>query len=429
MPTAAGAAPAAATVRVGSTIVDVAAAASWKPETWESEFRYLQEAGLTELVLSSALTKNDATGTTTAYYPAGIANVTRATGPDGTPVDVVALTLRQARKYGMKVWLGTYTDGKSWFTYDDKTGASRAKANQAITQTVMGELDRKYGSYKDVVRGWYLSSEISSHWAWFWTARAALTQYYKDLTGTARTLTLTQRTMIAPFYNVHALPSPDLWRDLWVPALTAATVDVVALQDGTGDVIDEKGKPILLTPAEERRHLETKYQATRAAIDKANASRGVTGKPDATVLWADLEFYNSTGWPKPIGDIASVVETIRNDVTGYTSWSFTHQTSPNSTNKGIYHRPFVTWNTTGTLPAAPVQTPPGLTTTSTGVSWQPSQPAPGNALSHYRISTSGNVLLDLVYDKLTFDTNQPCVKIEAVDTIGNRSGTATNCTS
>lgn len=413
-------ADAATPAKVPSSLISVTQAATWNEARWGYEFRDAAAAGVKTLILNGAAV--DSGGRATAYYPAAAEGVRQATSATGAPLDVVTPLLKGARAAGMKVWLGTYLPASSWYSPSDSTVAAMTSANAGLTESIIRDLDAQFSSYGDVIEGWYLGSEVSAAWPWSWKAGEALVAYYTRLSTAAKSATLAQRTMISPYYNVSALNNPTLWTNMWTRVLSAAPLDVIALQDGTGDCGDNVCGPwrsIDRMDAE----LTTKFEATA----KAAANSG-----GRTQVWANLDLYDAFGWSKPVGDVAHVWSTVAPYVSGYTAWSYTRQYSPWTLGTNTYHLPFQAWNTTGSLPTAAPSTPAVTSTsrsgTSTTVTWSASTPAAGSYLAYYRVvGGNGVVLGNVTTSSRSWTGSEQCPGIVSVDTAGNASPAATTC--
>ena len=318
---------------VPSSFISAKLTVGWDSTRWGYEFRDLKAAGISELVLDGAVF---ATGDRpTAYYPSGVPGVDRASGPAGAPADVITPLLSGARSAGMHVWLGTYIPDSGWYAPNDATVDEMTTSNAAITAAVLKDLDAKYSAYSDVVSGWYLGSEVSASYAWSWNAGTALTDYYRSLAATAKAARTATRTMIAPYFNIASLPPhSSLWTSMWTRILSAAPIDVLALQDGTGDT------GIRLPPETVRDQLLEKFGDTRAAITASGAK---------TELWADLDLYDTEGL-KSIADVAAVTAILSGTVSRFTSWSFSQLYSPWTLGTDMYAAPFGSWNNTGVIP-------------------------------------------------------------------------------
>lgn len=416
----AGPASGAPASKIPSSLVSVTQVASWSATRWGYEFRDWASAGIREVVLNGAV-KDEGDAGLVAYYPSSLAAIRRASDGSGAPQDSVTPLLEGARGAGIRVWLGTYLPTSEWFSPTSSSVKAMTVANASRTSAVIADLDRAYASYSDVVAGWYLGSEVGANYAWSWTAGEALAAYYTQLVASAASATTASKTMISPYYNPAALPNSSLWTSMWKRILTAAPVDVLALQDGTGDCSDNVCGA-WRTPAEMKDQLDTKFGATREAITAAGSR---------TALWANLDLYDSFGYSKPIRDLEDVHTIVAPHVDSYTSWSFTRQYSMWTLGTKSYHVPFALWNTSDAIVSGVPSTPTYLTTTTslglTTVTWEPSTVPDGATRAFYRIfDDRGRQLANSSSPRWT--GTRECISIVAVDTSGNTSLPAENCT-
>jgi hypothetical protein len=398
---------------VGRSLVSVEQVTGWDDARWTQEFTDLKAAGISELILNGAVVAG--AGSATAYYPATINGVRQATDPGGHGIDVVHTVLDHARTAGMTVWLGTYIPDSNWFSPSDATVAAMASANASLTADVLRDLDRRYAEYAGTIAGWYLGSEVGAGYAWSWTAGTALSAYFGQLVAAGHAAGTAQKVMTSPYYNVEALPDGGLWTSMWTRILAAAPIDVIALQDGTGD------GGAWRSPGAETSQIVQKFAATRAAIASTSP---------ATQLWDNADLYDVAGNAKPIADVARAIQAARPYIDGTASWSFTSNYSPWTLGTDAYATPFGAWNAgrplnaqTPTDPAALSRVPDGA---SFRITWNPSAASTGNVLAYYRVATPDGTPLAEGFSP-SWTGADSCVTVQAVDTAGNVSHAVPTC--
>ncbi|MBT2484646.1 MULTISPECIES: DUF4434 domain-containing protein [unclassified Microbacterium] len=418
------AAPASATetpAKIPSSLIGADQAALWTPSMWAQQLDDLDAAGIDEVILNYAVKKTDAG--LQAYYPSSVPGTKPVPHAKGSE-SVVDELLEGARARGMKVWLGTYLPDQDWF--DEPVVADDIPANGVITTQVLEDLDKRYAGYSDVVEGWYLSTEVFSSYSWVWDAHVALVDYYKGLTDVASTAATATRTMVSPFFNIREDSDRkqlriDLWTSMWTRILDAAPLDVIALQDGTGDCWQNECGPWAGNPSAIKSALMTKYTATQAAIDAAGRD---------TELWANMDLYDSYGYSQPIGDIQDFHTALTPLVSHFTSWSFSRQYAPWTLGVDSFSKPFGIWNQGGELSQVPPSAPVNVVATQSGdvetVTWDASIPAEGARIAHYRVNDASGTQIGQEWDG-SWSGKGECVTLQAVDTSGNVSEVVPTC--
>ncbi|MFE6233599.1 DUF4434 domain-containing protein [Cellulosimicrobium sp. NPDC057862] len=413
-PTTAATAP--ASPMVASTFLDPRTAMSWDAVRWDRELTSMRSAGLTTVVLQASVELRD--GKTMAYYPSDLPGVRRATPESGAPSDVVGTLLASAKTHGMTVWLGLYRDARPERFAPTSTIATTLAQDASITRAVAAELRHAYSTYRSTIMGWYLPAEINTNYT-DEPARSAIRGYYRDVVAHLRAPSHRYPVMVSPYFNAGAGVTPGVWRAFWAQTLTAAPLDVLALQDGAGDI---PGVP--RGRAELDATLTTWFAATRAAITDARAR---------TALWSNLNLYEFTGAAATVGDVASNARAVRPHVTGYTSFSFTSNYSPWTLGTDRYATVFGTWNTTGTLPTGTPTAPvPGSVTRARGVltlTWAASTSTSGTQIAYYRLfdTDTGRYLTTVWGVSTTLATTARCASVAAFDVAGNVSTRAPLC--
>jgi hypothetical protein len=118
---------------------------NWGIQEWDQDFRYMQEAGISDVVLIRAGYRNYLT------YPSSyLINTHKCFSPSE---DLVEMFLNLADKYGMNFYFGLYDSGKYW-----DTGDMRHEID--VNRYVIDEAWLRYGQHQSF-KGWYISMEIS----------------------------------------------------------------------------------------------------------------------------------------------------------------------------------------------------------------------------------------------------------------------------
>jgi hypothetical protein len=300
-------------LRISETFLDPTCRASgpecpaqWSDSKWDHQFADAAAAGLRTITLQDTVVRTN--GSTAAVSS-----------------DVVTKTLQHARAHGMHVRLGLFRDDAQWFG-----ASSPARDDATITERTADELWRRYGSYADVISGWYLPGEVNTNFAT--PARAtALASYYRAVVGYLHTHDGRRPIDVAPYWNPDAGSTPAAWGTMWTTALRAAPIDRIELQDGAGD------RTLSITaPATYRAQVASWYATTRSAIVRAGR---------ATQLWTNVDLYRpGTGAPAPISEISRNVGDAEPYVSGATSFSWFNQVASWTLGTNAYQEPFAAWN-------------------------------------------------------------------------------------
>ncbi len=412
------AAPAAAP-RIASTVLDPRAVLEWGTARWDQELDDLTEAGITSVVLQASA---DRVGTTArTYFPSTVPGTVQATRADGTPVDVVGTLLARAAAHGVQVWLGLYRDERAERFAPTATIATTLAQDQALTEALAGDLWGRYWNHHATITGWYLPAEVNTNYT-AEPARSAITAYFAALTSHLHATGNQYPVLTSPYFNPGAGVTPATWQAFWQQVLVAAPLDVVAQQDGSGDI---PGAPRARSELDAT--LAAWFGAVRAAIT-------ASGRP--TALWVNLDLYEFTGGSAVVRDIAANHQAVAALVDGATSFSFTSQVAPWTLGTDAYFAPFTLWNTTGAfLPGTP-SAPTGLSLTRSGgslhASWTASTPAAGKYLAFYRVfrvEGAASSYATTVWSPgatITGDGDD-CVRVVAYDTTGDASAPVTAC--
>lgn len=402
--------------RISSTVINPAAVVSWSSTRWDQEFTLLKGAHITNLVLQQSV--GQSTPTATAYYPSAIPQTHGAVTASGGSPDVLTQVLSRARTAGMKVWIGLYSDTRSVRFSPNSTLGQILLDDAALSKKIAAEISAKYGQYGSTIAGWYLPAEINTNY-FFQPALGQISAYFKDVVTYLHSGSVNRPVMISPFFHDNAGVSASQFTQQWTKILSAAPIDIVALQDGVGDV---PGSPPVRSVVDTR--LKTWFGAMRSAI---------TASHQRTKLWDNVDLYSFTGGPALIGDIANNAAATSSIVDGYTSFSFTNQISSWTLGTDSYYVPFVTWNVGGVLSRIAPSTPGNLkitaTTSGASLSWTASKPAPGQSIAFYRIYAGS----PMAYVSTVWGTTASisrsliCPRVIAYDTIGNASPAASTC--
>lgn len=237
-----------------------------------------------------------------AYYPTSLPGFSRISSRD-----LVGMSLREAEKKGLKVWLGLdWSD--DWYKHygnDEKWLTNEVSLNKSIAQ----ELWRQYGeTYTNTIAGFYLPMEVDNVHFQDKEKQKRMARAYKEIVEEIHNTTA-KPVMVAPYFNQTLGQDAPKYADMWGDILKVAPIDVIALQDGIGC-----GHASVST-------IGTWLAALSAKIKDVRPT---------TQLWSDLETFTSGFVSAPIDRVISQINAERQYVTNFTSFSFNHYDSPNN---------------------------------------------------------------------------------------------------
>jgi hypothetical protein len=237
-----------------------------------------------------------------AYYPTALPGFPRVSSRD-----LVGLSLKEAKKKGMKVWLGlNWSD--DWYKHyanDEKWLANEVSLNKAIVR----ELWQQYGNtYGNTIAGFYLPMEVDNVNFQDGEKQQRIAGAYKEITEAIHSTTA-KPVMVAPYFNQTTGLDAFNYAAMWGNILKVAPIDVIALQDGIGC-----GHASVSTIGTWLAALGTKIREVRPT----------------TQLWSDLETFTPEFMPAPMDRVISQINAERHYVIKFTSFSFTHYDSPSS---------------------------------------------------------------------------------------------------
>lgn len=200
---------------------------NWGRAEWDRDFAAMKSIGIDTVILIRSGHKRFLT------FPSEY--LIREEGCYRPPVDLVALFLELAEKYGMTFYFGLYDSGKYWFS-------GQKEREFELSRAVADEAWAKYGSSK-AFGGWYLNLEVSR-------ASRTIIELYRDLGNYVKSISGNLPTMISPYIDgIKAVSAFDakLTREKavaleeherdWDTILggISGAVNIVAFQDGHCD--------------------------------------------------------------------------------------------------------------------------------------------------------------------------------------------------
>jgi hypothetical protein len=286
------------------------------PEQWRQEFQDMREVDIkTVVVLSIGRLRSDPAD------PQGF-----SPAPEGFIYPSRYLTLREDRlelilsladHQGMHVLLGSLQTETDW------TDGTEFAALRTWNRRVAAEILQRYGQHPSL-QGWYFTQELWMNWIKYYGVEYYGTTLLANWIADLKTLDSAKITTASVvFKQSPSGPMPGLKASelkKWTTHfLKAAPLDILMPQDGIGA---RSGAPSL-------NDLPAYYKSI---------SRGIRAAHTNTALWDTIETFTSRAGlrgdqypPANATRIQKQVTAVRPYVTGYVSWIFGDDMSPQAT--------------------------------------------------------------------------------------------------
>lgn len=314
------------------------------PELWGLEFHYMQADGINTIVIVSVGHLQANSTQALSCTLGGSSTYTDDSGyglaPDGLlypsdflttaerpTLDLLEMVLELADSTGMNVYLGSLQTAIDWST------GTEFCALREYNQEVAAEILERYGHHASL-KGWYFTQELWMNWVKYYGQQhggTAAGYYGTNLLGqwvgdmkaidpakstSAATVVKESGTGVMPGLTTTEL---QLWTTSF---LQTAKLDLLMPQDGAG--AGAGAPPLSNLPA---------YFAAMAAATRLARTN--------TSLWSTLETFTASSDPNvtseqypPVKDISRIqtqVSAVAPFVTGYVSWMFGDDMSPQAT--------------------------------------------------------------------------------------------------
>jgi hypothetical protein len=231
--------------------------------------------------------------------------------------DQLEMILALADRHGMKVLLGSLQTAGNW------TDGIEFAALRVYNRRIAAEILQRYGHHRSL-QGWYFTQEVWMNWVKHYGRNYYGTTLMANWVADLKKLDSTKQTSAAVVVkktgrgSMPGLTAPELQK--WTTSLLRATaLDILMPQDGIGA---QSGAPTL-------GDLPSYYSAM------ANGARAASTK---TSLWDTLETFTSVAGagsehypPADASRVQQQINAVRPYVTGYISWIFGDDLSPQAT--------------------------------------------------------------------------------------------------
>jgi hypothetical protein len=289
-------------------------------ELWAKEFDLMREVDMDTIVVVSVGRLRSSASDPLGYSlsPEGLLYPSAWVPPAERPTtDRLEMILSLADQRGMKVYLGSLQTEADWSTGLEFT------ALREYNKRVATEILQLYGNHPSL-RGWYFTQEIWMNWVKYYGSTYYGTALMRDFVADMKVIDPTKRCTAAVVFKktgYGAMPglTPAELQSVTTGFLQTTGLDILMPQDGAG--AEEGAAPLS--------ELASYFAAMAAARDAA-----ATG----TVLWSTTETFTANPYlsndrypPADVFRIDQQVNAIRPYVTGYVSWIFGNDMSPQAT--------------------------------------------------------------------------------------------------
>lgn len=298
--------------------------AEWDDARWQKELGYLKETGMHYLVLPPTLHTDD-DGVNRIIYPGNL---------PGTSVkyqaDLVENCLRNAKKAGIKVFLGLNFNEKWWNR--DQWNSEWLFGEMELGNQLADELTKRYKDrYKETMYGWY--------WVWEVDNLNHQTIERKDVLISALNINIDHLNeitpnmpfMFCPFVNYRVGNSADN-RDMWQYVFSGTHFregDIFAPQDCIGAGGLELGM------------LDHWF---------SDMNEAVKSKPEL-LFWSDAETFDHRFWTSATIDrFIQQMEIVQPYVSNIITFAYSHYYSPSQVING-FHEAYLEYAKKGNLPS------------------------------------------------------------------------------
>lgn len=313
------------------------------PDLWRLEFDYMRAADINTIFIVSVGHLQAAPTPAMSCSIPGSGNYMDSSGyslasdgllypsdsvdPTQRPaIDLLEVVLSLADSAGMTVYVGSLQTETDW-----STGTAFC-ALREYNRRVAGEVLQRYGHHPSL-KGWYFTQELWMNWIKFYGQDQAGAAGYYGTNLIAQWCTdmkaldpqkLTTTALVVKEFGTGLMPgltSAELQQ--WTGSfLETAKLDILMPQDGAG--AQAGAPPITDLPA---------YYAAMAAAISAGGSK--------TALWSTVELFTASADPNATGEqyppvkdvtrIQSQIDAVHPFVSGYVSWMFGDDLSPQAT--------------------------------------------------------------------------------------------------
>lgn len=295
---------------------------NWDDDRWSKEFAALKEAGMHYIVLTPTAVfqedKNGGGGANMTIYPTSAPLFETMKQPDGSAYpDAVDLCLRNARKYGFKVFLGLNFSDQWWSSqYSKDWLVARMNEGDALAADLWNKYHEKYAN---TFYGWYWCWEVNNSYIRnmnLMNSKESLADALKIQTKFLDDSGMRLPIMFSPYMN-RWLGTPQAYAEMWKYVFANSGLrsgDIFCPQDSVGagglDLSD----------------LPEWFSELRKSVETLPGLQ----------FWSDTETFDVANWTaEPISRFIQQMQAVRPFVDNIVTFSYSHYYSPNIANKGF----------------------------------------------------------------------------------------------
>ena len=302
---------------------------SWSDERWQKEFIAMKEAGIDYLILQ-AISRKTSDGKAITYYPTSLPNVETSSGLGNG--DMIGTCLKNAEAIGIKVFLGSSSNGLWWKGHGGDATWFYEQMN--LDNMIWDEVWALYkNEYPNAFYGWYWSYEVDNKSFKDENQQAELIKGMNIQLDHINSMSKRLPFMWSPFMNSNN-GTPEEYEQIWknvFSKLHTSKGDIFAPQDcvGAGGL--------------KLNEVANWFAALRRAVDTKAGLK----------FWANVEnFGNSVS----VAHLVSQMKIEQPYVENYITFSYNHYYSPNNTDPG-YHLTYIDYLRNGEIETTPPSAP------------------------------------------------------------------------
>jgi len=314
---------------VEGTFIQESLVANWDDTRWQQELEMLKDAGMKYLIFAPSLF-TDKKGKDKYLYPSSFSKKNERTSNN-----LIDLCLRNAKKCGIKVFIGLNFNDKWWsadFTPDWLY--QQMERGNKIADELISLYKEKYG---DTMYGWY--------WVWEVDNLHAITTENQQILANALNINLDHLNkvtpdmpfMLSPYMN-QKVGAADANQKMWESVFAKTHFkngDIFSPQDGVGAGGLDVDK------------LSEWFSGMRQAV---NSKPGLK-------FWANVESFDHRFWTNaPLSRFKQQMEAVNPYVNKIITFAYSHYYSPYQVNRQ-YHDAYLEYYKTGKLPKVSVPEP------------------------------------------------------------------------
>lgn len=294
----------------------------WNDDRWHKELSLLKNLGINYLILAPSVSVDDK-GNIKSIYPS-----TYNDKNEKPSTDILDICLRNAKKVGMKVFVGLNLDDKWWSAnFSEEWLDEQMKIGNRIADELVSKYKNKYG---DTMYGWYWPWEVDNIHALSSENQTILEKAININLDHLNKITPDMPFMLSPFAN-SKLGTADSNSKMWssiLPQIHFKYGDIFALQDGVGAgglSVDQ---------------LPEWFEKMRQAINKKSGLK----------FWANIESFDAKDWTSaPLSRYIKQLDNVNPYVNKIITFAYPHYYSPSQVNKQ-YNDIYAQYCKSGILP-------------------------------------------------------------------------------